>query len=68
MNREQVKELAQKIPRERPECKVIGLLKFGDDDFALEVHDSELNEKYEVMNEKDWFIRRRKKEISAGKK
>lgn len=66
MNRDQVKELARKITKERPECRVIGLLKFGEDDFALEVHDTQLNEKYEVMNEKDWFIRRRKKEIAAG--
>ena len=67
MNRAETKELAKQIIRESPECRVTGVLKFGGDDFALEVHDTELDENFQILNEKDWFVRRTRKQERESK-
>jgi len=61
MNKEEAKQLARKIVSESPECRVTGLLDFGDGEYAIEVRDTERKEQFNVLNEKDWFVRREKK-------
>ncbi|HUX07788.1 MAG TPA: hypothetical protein VMX35_10800 [Acidobacteriota bacterium] len=66
MDREETKKLAMQIKADMPDCKVIGVLRFGENDFALEVHDSQDNDKFTVLNQKDWVVQMLKKKKARG--
>ncbi len=66
MDKDETKQLAVQIKNDMPDCKVIGVLRFGDNDFALEVHDTVDGDKFTVLNQKDWVVQMLKKKKARG--
>ena len=67
MDKEETKQLAMQIKEDMPDCKVIGVLRFGANDFGLEVHDTVNGERFTVLNQKDWIVQMLKKKKARGK-
>jgi hypothetical protein len=67
MDKDETRQLAKQIKQDMPDFKVIGVLRFGDTDFGLEVHDPHRKEKLVILNQKDWIVQMLKSKKAGGK-
>jgi hypothetical protein len=67
MDKDETRQLAKQIKQDMPDFKVIGVLRFGENDFGLEVHDPLGKEKLVILNQKDWIVQMMKSKKARGK-